>query len=95
MLCLPNTNMNIKPAITGETVTGISIRVVKTFLPLNRNIVKNHAANSPKNVFTTSADKVAFAVSLTALIVSFIGYVLKIFFYTVTKCNGYNRKQWN
>ncbi len=83
--------MNIKPAITGETVTGISIRVVKTFLPLNWNIVKNHAANSPKNVFTTSADKVAFAVKLYRAYRIFIGYVLKIFFHTVTKCNGYNR----
>ena len=34
ILCLPKVSTNIRPAITGDTVTGKSMSVVRIFLPL-------------------------------------------------------------
>ena len=49
-LCLPNVSTNIRPAIMGETVTGRSMSVVRSFLPLNLNFVIDQAAKIPNTV---------------------------------------------
>ena len=59
--------MNIRPAITGETVTGTSISVVSSFLPLKLNFVTVHAAKMPNIVFMTTAKNDASSVSPKAL----------------------------
>ena len=69
MLCLPNVSIKIKPAIIGDTVTGKSIRVVRTFLPLNLNFVIAQAANTPNIVFTATAIRVASRVRIVAFMV--------------------------
>lgn len=48
----------------GLTVTGRSIKVVSTFLPLKWNLVTVQAAKRPKTVLNARAQRVARTVSL-------------------------------
>ena len=65
----PNVSKKMRPAIIGETVTGKSISVAKIFLPLNLNLVMDHAAHRPKTVLMTTAKNVASNVKRIALTV--------------------------
>ena len=68
-LCLPNVSTNIRPAIMGETVTGRSMSVVRSFLPLNLNFVIDQAAKIPNTVLNSTANTVASTVSTIAFTV--------------------------
>ncbi len=57
----------IKPAMTGEMVTGTSIKVVSSFFPLKWNFVTAHAANTPKIVLISTAQIVASNVNQNRL----------------------------
>ena len=55
--CNPNSSTNTMPAITGETASGRSMRVMRTLLPRNSNLAIAQAAASPNTVLigTTTA----------------------------------------
>ena len=53
----------------GETVTGRSISVVRSFLPLNLNFVIDQAAKIPNTVLNSTANTVASTVSTIAFTV--------------------------
>ena len=54
--------------MTGEMENGISISVARICLPLNENLVKSHAAATPKKVLTATAITVARSVTRSALL---------------------------
>ncbi len=55
-----------KPAITGDTAKGRSIKEMRSALPLNRYLVTSHAADRPNRVFRGTETPAAMSVSLTA-----------------------------
>ena len=68
--CSPNSSTKTRPAITGETENGRSIRVIRKFLPRKSNFAIAHAAIRPKTPFATTAMNATSSVSRTAASVS-------------------------
>ena len=58
----PKVMMKAKPAMTGETEKGISMRVVNRCLPRKSNFEMAQAAQRPKTVLTMTAMTVAIKV---------------------------------
>ena len=53
--CAPNSSTNTKPAITGETENGRSIKVINRLLPRNSNFAIAHEAARPNTTFNGTA----------------------------------------
>ena len=64
--CVPKISASIKPAITGETENGRSIKVVKIDFPRKLNLATDHAAATPNTTFNGTAIAAVSKVSLTA-----------------------------
>jgi len=58
--------MKIRPEMTGDTEKGRSIRVMRAFLPRNRNLVIAHAAQTPKMVLRGTAISAVVSVRRSA-----------------------------
>ncbi len=43
----------MRPAMTGDTVNGRSMKVVRRLLPVKSNLAMHHAAVTPKTVLST------------------------------------------
>ncbi|MPN41779.1 hypothetical protein SDC9_189334 [bioreactor metagenome] len=62
----PKTSTKTRPAMTGETENGRSIRVIRIDLPRNSNLAIAHAAATPKSRLSGTEIAAASSVSLIA-----------------------------
>ena len=64
--CSPKSSTKIRPDITGETVKGKSISVVRTFLPTNSNLAIAQDAATPNSMLSGTAIAAVISVSWMA-----------------------------
>src|SRR5690606_14946387 len=63
----PNSSTNTRPATTGDTENGRSIRVIRNCLPRNWNLAMAQAAATPNTRFSGNDTAATHSVSLMAL----------------------------